>query len=266
MKSTIHSVLLSALALAGASVSLTPDADAQDAGKQVFELRVYNLKSKEKAELFDRTVKDAYLPALKRAGVGPVGIFKKKDTAEGDPEVRFVLLPYNSADDLVKVKQKLEADTEFAGAAADYLSAGKGSEIVDRIESTLLLGFDGMPKLTLPSADRATPNRYFELRKYESLSEMKGILKVQMFNKAELAIFEKVGLDGVFFGQALVGADLPQLTYMLVYDDEAAKEAAWKGFLEHPDWLVLKEDQTYKDTVSKIVSTFLLALDYSQVK
>ncbi|MEZ5328355.1 MAG: NIPSNAP family protein [Verrucomicrobiales bacterium] len=265
MKSTVHSVV-SALALAVASVSLTPDAGAQDSSKQLFELRIYNLKSKEKAEIFDRTVKDAYLPALKRAGVGPVGVFRKKDAGEGDPEIRYMVIPYDSADGILKLKKMLESDAEFASAAADYLSAGKGGEIVDRIESTLLLGFDGMPKLKLPSAAGDTPNRYFELRKYESLSEMKGILKVQMFNKAELAIFAKVGLDGVFFGQALVGADLPQLTYMLVYDDEAAKEAAWKGFLEHPDWLVLKEDQTYKDTVSKIVSTFLLAMDYSQVK
>ena len=44
MKATVHSVMLSALALA--SVSLTPDdADAQDSGKQVSELRVYNLRS-----------------------------------------------------------------------------------------------------------------------------------------------------------------------------------------------------------------------------
>ncbi|MGK0184591.1 MAG: hypothetical protein ACI9R3_000364 [Verrucomicrobiales bacterium] len=258
--------LLSMFAIAAAALVASPDAEAQQSSNQLLELRVYRLKSQEKAELFDRTARDAYLPALIRAGVGPVGIFKEKAPKKSDTLLRYMVLPYNSAQEMVTVREKLAADSAFSSAAADYLSAGKGSENVERIESTLLIGFDGWPKLKLPDFSTATPERFFEMRKYESLGEMKGILKVQMFNKAELAIFEKVGLDGVFYGQALVGADLPQLTYMLVYDDEADHKKAWKDFLEHPDWLVLKKDETYEDTVSKIVSTFLLALDYSQVK
>lgn len=257
---------LSTLAIAVCALSAPGAADAQQSSNQLLELRVYRLKSQEKAELFDRTAKDAYLPALKRAGVGPVGVFKVKAPEESDEVLRYMVLPYDSPEEMLTVREKLAADSSFATAAADYLSAGKGSENVSRVESTLLIGFDGWPKLKLPDASGETPERFFELRKYESLGEMKGILKVQMFNKAELAIFEKVGLDGVFYGQALIGADLPQLTYMLVYDDEAAHKKAWKDFLAHPDWLVLKADETYKDTVSKIVSTFLLALDYSQVK
>ena len=80
-----------------------------------------------------------------------------------------------------------------------------------------------------------------ELRIYESHSMKKGQKKIEMFNTGgELDIFGKVGLTPVFFGEALVGLKLPNLTYMLGFDNEEAKEAAWKAFLAHPDWKKLK--------------------------
>lgn len=254
------------LASALLTLSLLPAA-AQDAGNPLLELRVYQLKSEAKAELFDRTAREAFLPALSRAGVSPVGVFKPKESPQGSDHVlRYMVLPYDSAAEIVQVRQKLAADSEFLSAAADYLSVGKGNETFHRIESSLFVGFNGMPELKVPARAGDPSGRFFELRTYESLSEVKGVLKVQMFNDAELAIFDKVGLKGVFYGQALVAANLPQLTYMLVYEDDADHKAAWQRFLAHPDWLTLKEDVTYKDTVSRIVSTFLLAMDYSQVK
>ena len=243
-------------------------APAQEVSRQLFELRLYKLKSEEKASLFDRTAKEAFLPALKRAGIGPIGVFKPKDKQEADGAavLRYVVIPYDSAEAMLSLREKLAADPDFAAAAGDYLSVGKGEEVFDRIESSLLLAFSGMPKLKAPTPAKDPAKRFFELRTYESLSEMKGVLKVQMFNRAELAIFEKVGLRGVFFGEALTAANLPQLTYMLEYEDEYDHKAAWKRFLEHPDWLTLKGDETYKDTVSTIKTRFLLAMDYSQVK
>ena len=36
-----------------------------------------------------------------------------------------------------------------------------------------------------------------------------------MFNSAEIAIFRRTGLRPVFFGETMVGAGMPSLTYML---------------------------------------------------
>ena len=46
----------------------------------------------------------------------------------------------------------------------------------------------------------------------------------------EIAIFRKVGMTPVFFGQTVAGRNLPNLTYMIGYDDLAARERAWKAF------------------------------------
>ena len=121
--------------------------------------------------------------------------------------------------------------------------------------------FTGVPTVQIPR----TGERIFELRVYESHNELKAQLKIEMFNVAELAIFKKVGLDPVFFGETLVGANLPNLTYMLGYKDMEEHDRAWKAFLEDPDWIVLKDQERYRDTVSKIINRFLKPTGYSQI-
>ena len=87
-----------------------------------------------------------------------------------------------------------------------------------------------------------------------------------MFNDGELDIFADVGLKGVFFGRALSGENLPNLTYMLVYDNEGQKKSAWSSFIKSPAWESMKSEEIYKDTVSKIVSIFLVPTSYSQIR
>jgi hypothetical protein len=49
-----------------------------------------------------------------------------------------------------------------------------------------------------------------------------------MFNEGgEIAIFRRTGLAPVFFGEALVGSKIPNLTYMLGFDDMEALEKGW---------------------------------------
>jgi hypothetical protein len=91
-------------------------------------------------------------------------------------------------------------------------------------------------------------------------------MKVKMFNDGELDIFADVGLNGIFFGGALSGENLPNLTYMLVYDDEDQKKSAWSAFIKSPAWEAMKSEEMYKDTVSKIISTLLFPTVYSQIR
>ena len=87
-----------------------------------------------------------------------------------------------------------------------------------------------------------------------------------MFNGGgELDIFRNVGLTPVFFGETIVGQKLPNLTYMLAFDDMSARDAAWRRFGQDPDWDVLKRDQQYADTVSAITDFILRPTGYSQI-
>jgi len=52
---------------------------------------------------------------------------------------------------------------------------------------------------------------------------------------------------------------------MVVFENMAEREKAWDRFRNHPDWLKLKEDPQYKNTVSNITVYFLTPTAYSQI-
>ncbi|MSV33031.1 MAG: NIPSNAP family containing protein, partial [Bryobacterales bacterium] len=58
------------------------------------------------------------------------------------------------------------------------------------------------------------------------------------------------------------------LTYMLGYDDWNVRDANWKKFLAHPDWIKLRATPGWSDAeiVSNISSMFLRALPFSPVR
>ncbi len=134
-----------------------------------------------------------------------------------------------------------------------------------RIRSELQVAFDCFPQLKVPAQKVAGKDRLFELRVYESATERMGHLKVDMFNNGKVPIFLDCGIQPVFFGQAIVGDRLPNLTYMTVYDNAEERDAGWKKFQAHPDWQKLKVVEKYQGTVSKIHKFNLKPRPYSQL-
>jgi hypothetical protein len=125
----------------------------------------------------------------------------------------------------------------------------------------LMEAFDVIPRLRVPEQKE----RLFELRNYESFSEEAGRRKVEMFNEDEMDIFYDTGLDPVFFGKTIIGQDLPNLIYMLVFDDMEGRDRNWQKFLEHPEWKRISGLEKYADTVSQVKRTFLQPTEYSQI-
>ena len=244
--------------LAGAG-ALVQAETASPTFRQILELRRFKISSEPKRRFVTRFLKQAAIPALNRLGIKPVGVFYEMPDA-GDDSIT-VLTGYPSVIRYLNVFQQLGEDEAFLEAAHDYLHTEKNDPAYDRVENWLLIAFSGFPAIKVPRRGQ----RLFELRTYESHNELKAALKIEMFNTAELDIFRKVHLEGVFFGQALVGPDLPQLTYMLVFKDQADREARWKAFGADPDWQTLRQEERYRDTVSKIHRRFLLPAPCSQI-
>jgi len=55
-----------------------------------------------------------------------------------------------------------------------------------------------------------------------------------MFGDGEIDIFRRSGMLTVFFAQTIVGSRMPNLTYMLAYDDLAARDKTWRAFSADP--------------------------------
>ncbi len=228
--------------------------------KEFYELKLYHLQSESKKEALTEFFRDAAIPALNRISIEPVGVL---GALEGDSQDVYVILPHKSLESVATATHRLLADNEFLKAGAAFLDAPQSDPAYKRIESSLLLAFDDCPKLECPTKKES---RVFQLRTYESHSAKKGQRKIEMFNSGgEIAIFRRVGMHPVFFGETLVGSKVPNLTYMLGFDDMETSKANWKKFLDNPEWLKLRADQRYKNTVSNITNIFLRPAPCSQL-
>lgn len=234
--------------------------DSAKPGREFFELRTYRLKPG-KQQTLDEYFRAALIPALNRSGIKPVGVFY--ETPLPSAPAAYVLIPYQSLEQITAVVANLEKDADYHKAAAGYQAITATDPVYDRIDSSLLQAFEAMPKLQAPEKK----GRLFNLRIYESHNEAAGKKKIEMFNKGEIAIFRRVGLTPVLFGEAILGTRLPNLTYLLAFDDDVARTAAWNRFRADPEWLKLKAIPEYEDKriVSKITNTLLMPAEYSQI-
>jgi len=252
-------------AAAVATVSPLPHTNtfSQSALRQYFELRRYHLLPGTKQRAFTTFVGDAAIPAMNRAGVGRVGAFTVV-YGENDPSLVLVLT-HQTLDSVVSLRERLAADTTYTRAGAAILEAPLSDPPFVRVESTLLRAFDAMPTLE-PSAGAGTATpRIFELRTYESHSDRAALNKLKMFNAGEIPIFRRAGLTPVFFGETVIGAKMPSLSYMLTFSDMSARDAAWGKFGQDPEWKTLSGDPQYRDNVSAISDIILQPTAYSQI-
>jgi hypothetical protein len=125
-----------------------------------------------------------------------------------------------------------------------------------------------MPAIDVPPSDTQRAARIFELRTYESVNEKASRRKIKMFEDGEMAIFRRLGMRPVFFGQTIIGPNLPSLSYMLSFDDLAARERLWRAFGADPEWQKLRAQPGLSDAeiVSNISNTILRPLAFSPIR
>lgn len=250
-------------AVAAVSPLSRVDALGQPTPRQYIELRRYHLLAGPKQRAFSAFIGDVAIPAMNRAGVGRVGAFTVV-YGENAPSLLLVLT-HQTLESVASLRDRLASDAVYARVGATVLDAPLSDPAFVRVESTLLRAFEAMPVLE-PSAGAGTAApRIFELRTYESHSDRAALNKLAMFNAGEVPIFRRTGLTPVFFGETIVGAKMPSLTYMLAFSDMAARDAAWASFIKDPAWKTLSAEPQYRDNVSAISDIILRPTSYSQI-
>ena len=228
--------------------------------QEYYELRVYTLSSTEQRGQVETYWQNAAIPTLNKMGIKKVGVFR--ETEPGENPKLYVLIPYKTLQQFEQVQSKFLKDPGLQQAGKPYLDAPHKEPAYLRYESSLMKAFSHLPQLEIPSKKE----RMFELRIYESHSEKFARQKIKMFNEGgELEIFRKTGLQPVFFGETLVGTQMPNLTYMITAPTMEAHKQNWKNFGEHPEWKKLSSLPEYADTVTKITSIFLEPTSFSQI-
>lgn len=248
-------------AAASAGLAAAPVAAAQP--NAIFELRYYRMRNGSQTQRTSDFLSKYFVPAAERLGIGPLGFFGAV-IAEGSPFI-LALVSYPSAAAFQSGMERLAADKEFQRGFDEYNSMTELSYI--RMENSLLRAFDSMPSIAVPPAG-SRPPRIFELRTYESNNGNAAQLKIRMFNEGEAAIFQRLGMAPVFFGETLVGRNLPNLTYMLSFESMAARDKLWGAFGADAEWQKLRAQPAYSDAaiVSNISNAILRPLDFSPIR
>ena len=241
----------SLVATAGIAVAGNPviaAGDRQAIQKEVYEWREYEMRFGSDQGQLENYFKTALIPALNKFGVKKVGVFK--DLTPSEPAKFYLLTTYSSVENYFSVNTKVKTDADYLKNSAVYNSISADKSLYSRFSSSLMVAFDGWPKIVIPPGK----SRIFELRTYEGYSEDAVRRKIKMFHDGD-----------VFCGEVIAGEKLPRLTYLITCGSMEERDKGWSAFVADPEWKKLVSDPQYANTISKISNTFLVPTSYSQV-
>ncbi len=237
---------------------------AQTSMQMYYEFSRYRVVNNSANGRFESYWEKAAIPALNRLGIQPVGVFRPKFGSYGLDY--YVLIPHPSLESFETAWDKVAADAEYQVVGAEFIDPVMSEPIYFRIETNLMRAFKELPAIEIAKNVKGTRGRIFELRIYESHSRHKAKLKVEMFNEGgEISIFKETGLNPVMFGETLAGENMPNLTYMLGFENMAEHDAAWEAFRTSEGWSKLRVNPRYADTVSGITDIILSPAGCSQI-
>ncbi len=237
---------------------------AQKRDRQLYHLRKYILANAEQQNLMDYYLEEALLPALKRQGIKPIGVFRSHENPSDSLQYVFVLHPLSSLDQLAALDAALDRDELYKKVGAPFLDAPHDQPPFERMESVLLRAFREMPRMHLPKIESDREQRVYELRSYESPTEGKHKNKITMFNDGgEVTLFDRLGFNAVFYGDVLSGPRMPNLMYMTTFRDLATRDSLWEQFFGSDKWKSLEKDPQYQNNVNHADIFLLYPTSYS---
>jgi hypothetical protein len=160
-------------------------------------------------------------------------------------------------------KTKLRADPDHVKAVGVWTA---GSRPYERQDVRLLAAFPGFPAITPPPTEGRKASRIFEMRTYELETAAALERKIKMFEVGETAIFVRAGMLPVFFAETVFGPGMPSLSYMLGFDDLAARETTGRASGKDPEWKKLGGEFPDVAVVPNYSISFLSPLPFSDVR
>jgi len=244
--------------------SVNTKGQAQESTREYYVLQIYTLDNVEQEALTDAYLQYGLLPALKRQQIASVGVFKWRTEVQDSILQRFVLFPISTPNSLDLLKEELDKDAKLWKNNKSFLKAPHDAPPYQRMETIFLKAFKEMPIMQASGVEGMRENRVYELRSYESPTQALFVNKVHMFNEGgEVALFDRLGFNAVFYAEVLTGPRMPNLMYMTTFKDMETRDLLWKAFVASPEWQGLIKDPYYNNNVSKADILLLSPTEYS---
>jgi len=202
-----------------------------------------------------------YLGALAKVHTGPTLVLEAT-LATHLPQVT-VFTGYQSVEEMWSVRAKLDGDQALEAAT----DAWEAETPFENITSSLLRVGDYSPELAPLNPQPTTP-RVFEMRIYHAPTwkNMRGL--EWRFREGEVRILTKVGAAPILFAPTVIGADVPNMTWITAFENEAARDKAWAAFSADPEWQKLSAEsrQRYGDNPTVRQIFLFRAAAYSPIR
>jgi NIPSNAP len=202
-----------------------------------------------------------YLPAA--SSTQPV-IFLEALVAPHMPQF-MVIQGLESAEELSTMRARMRANPVFQKAFAAWESGAEPP--YENYTMTLVKATNYASDISLaPPKEGVT--RVFELRTYHSPTWRQLAALHRRFAGPEIQIFHRVGVFPILYSETVIGANMPNLTYLIPFDSLDAREKAWNKFGADPQWVKVRQESIDKDGQLNMVNQISLwrATPYSPVR
>src|ERR1700712_5635881 len=116
------------------AITASQNVQAKDK-KDFYEIKIYQLKSDTQIARVDSFLKDAYLPALHKAGIEKIGVFKPIANDTAKVKLLYVFIPLKSLEQFYSLPTTLEKDETLATAGKSYWTATYNNVPYQRMET-----------------------------------------------------------------------------------------------------------------------------------
>ena len=248
-------IIILLLSFSVSSFAVSPD---------YYQIQIFRLNGNIQEAKVDNYLKETYLPALHRAGISKVGVFKPLESDTAARKCIYVWIPFKSLVHFAEIQKVLTKDRVYQAKGIDFLGAPFNQVPFRRKESILLKAFPYAPNFMIPTHKTAPTDRIYELRSYEGPTENLFRQKVKMFNEGgEIKLFKRLDFNAVFYAEVISGSTMPNLMYLTTFADMPTHDKRWATFRTDPEWKTLSALEEYKNTVSNSVKQLLHPTNYS---
>ena len=204
---------------------------------RVYLLERFYFKAGTQLARFHEYMSQAGLAALNKVHKGPK-IVLEAFIASHTPQVA-VILGFSSISEFWSMRTQLNEDADLAKAYEAWQSAPEPP--FESQTNALLEAADYSPEVAALDPPPKTP-RVFELRVYRSPSQRQLKALHERFGGPQLKIFQRAGVNPALFASTVIGPDMPNLTYLIPFEDMAARDKSWSAFSADPEWAKLRQE------------------------
>ncbi len=246
--------------------ALPATAFAQAGGEKktrLYLMETFYLKAGTQLPRLHQYLEKSALPALGKIHQGPK-IVLEAQIAPHTPQV-ILVLGFQSVEEFWSVRGKLNQDKELEKAFETWQT---GPEAPFESQSNALLEATDYSPEVVPLDPPPKAPRIFELRVYHAPSWPHLKFLHERFAGPETKIFARNGVHPIFYTSCVIGPNMPNLTYVIPFENLAAREKAWNAFGADPEWVKVRQesiDQHGQMTANNQISIYRAA-PYSPVR